>query len=213
MTEQYNPLDKVNLGKSVAEALLDKKVDSLGSIEQFTGAGIYAIYYKGEFAPYGRMAKRNARKFEWPIYIGKAIPSGGRKGTAVFSEITGRHLYNRLKEHADSIRAVNNLDVEDFYCRYLPIDDIWIPLGETLLIAKFKPVWNLSLDGFGNHDPGSGRYDGLRPLWDVLHPGRSWAVKCKARTETPRELAKKVADFLEENEPSDARIKFTPPSE
>jgi hypothetical protein len=159
------------------------------------------------------MAKRNARKFEWPIYIGKAIPSGGRKGTAVFSEITGRHLWGRLKEHADSIRAVNNLDIEDFHSRYLAIDDIWIPLGETLLIAKFKPLWNLSLDGFGNHDPGSGRHDGLRLLWDVLHTGRSWADKCKARTETSRELAKKVAEFLEENEPSDARIKFTPPRE
>jgi Eco29kI restriction endonuclease len=213
VTEQYNPLDKVNLGKSVAEALLDKKADSLGSIEQFSGAGIYAIYYNGAFAPYGRMAKRNSRKAEWPIYIGKAIPSGGRKGTAVFSEITGKHLWGRLKEHADSIRSVNNLDIEDFKCRYLAIDDIWIPLGETLLIAKFKPVWNLSLDGFGNHDPGSGRYDGLRPLWDVLHPGRSWAVKCKARTETSRDLATKVAEFLEENEPTDTHIKFTPPRE
>jgi hypothetical protein len=211
VTEQYNPLDKVNLGKSVAEALLDKKEDSLGSIEQFSGAGIYAIYYNGGFAPYSLMAKRNARKADWPIYIGKAIPSGGRKGSAIFSEITGRFLYNRLREHADSIREVGNLKVEDFQCRYLAIDDIWIPLGETLLISKFRPLWNLSLDGFGNHDPGAGRYSGLRPLWDVLHPGRSWADKCKTRTETPRELGKMVSDFLVENEPKDAHIKFTPP--
>jgi hypothetical protein len=26
-------------------------------------------------------------------------------------------------------------------------------LGETLLIAHFKPVWNLALDGFGNQIP------------------------------------------------------------
>lgn len=211
MTEPYNPLDKVNLGKSVAEALLDRKTDSLGEIAPFSGAGIYAIYYSGNFPPYSLMAKRNARKSEWPIYIGKAIPSGGRKGATVFSEITGRHLWNRLKDHADSIRATKNLAIEDFQCRYLSIDDIWIPLGETLLIAKFKPLWNLALDGFGNHDPGAGRYNGLRPLWDVLHPGRGWADKCRAREETSKELSARVSQFLKENEaPEDPHIKFEP---
>lgn len=41
----YNPLDKQNLGASVAEALLGRKVRPLGSITRFGGAGIYAIYY------------------------------------------------------------------------------------------------------------------------------------------------------------------------
>lgn len=211
MTEQYNPLDKLNLGKSVAEALLDRKPDSLGDIEQFNGAGIYAIYYTGNFKPYRRMGSENADALRWPIYIGKAIPSGGRKGAAMFSEITGRHLWNRLREHADTIRAVDNLDIDDFQCRYLIVDDIWIPLGETLLIARFKPVWNLALDGFGNHDPGSGRYQGQRPLWDVLHPGRAWAAKCQPRTETEHDLATKVATFLKQNPPPpDPHMKFTP---
>ena len=211
---QYNPLHKINLGKSVAEALLDKKTDSLGEIPQFAGAGIYAIYYTGNFLPYRRMGERNAEKSEWPLYIGKAIPSGGRKGSALFSEITGRHLWGRLKEHADSVRAAGTtLRIEDFQCRYLIVDDIWIPLGETLLIGRFKPVWNLALDGFGNHDPGAGRYQGLRPLWDVLHPGRAWALKCKARPETNAELAKRVKDFLRENEPpKEAHMKFNPPT-
>ena len=34
--------------------------------------------------------------------------------------------------------AAENLDVDDFECRYLIVDDIWIPLGETLLIGRFK---------------------------------------------------------------------------
>lgn len=209
MSDQYNPLDKINLGKSVAEALLDRPATSLGDIPAFAGAGIYAIYYRGNFAPYGLMAKKNAKRWDWPIYIGKAIPSGGRKGAEVFSEITGRHLWSRLREHADSIRSAKNLEIADFHCRYLAIDDIWIPLGETLLIAKFKPLWNLSLEGFGNHDPGAGRYNGLRPLWDVLHPGRAWADKCRAREETPSQLSKLVTQFLIDNEPGDSHIKFT----
>jgi hypothetical protein len=207
--KQFNPLDKVNLGKSVAEALLDRKSDSLGKIPQFDGAGIYVIYYSGKFAPYRLMAERNAKDSQWPVYIGKAIPSGGRKGASLFSEITGRYLYNRLKEHAESIEATKTLDVDDFQCRYLSIDDIWIPLGETLLIAKFKPLWNMSIEGFGNHDPGAGRYGGLRPLWDVLHPGRAWAEKCKMRPETAADLGKRAAEFLKANEPSeDPHIQF-----
>jgi hypothetical protein len=157
------------------------------------------------------MAQRNAHASEWPLYIGKAIPSGGRKGAAIFSEITGSHLWNRLKDHADSVRAAGNLDVVDFKCRYISVDDIWIPLGETLLIAHFKPVWNLVLDGFGNHDPGAGRYQGLRPLWDVLHPGRTWADKCRARVETPEGLSRNVTAFLSKNAPErDGRMKFGP---
>lgn len=207
--EPYNPLDKINLGKSVAEALLDRPSVSLGDLKQFDGAGIYAIYYNGNCKPYLSMAKHNADNPTWPIYVGKAIPSGGRKGGSVFSSATGPHLWRRLREHADSVRATENLNINDFRCRYIAVDDIWIPLGETLLIARFKPVWNLALDGFGNHDPGAGRYNGQRPMWDVLHPGRAWAERCASRTETADELAKRVFDFLAANPPpADPHIKF-----
>ena len=39
----YNPLDKKNLGVSVADALLARNVESLPLSEPFIGAGIYAI--------------------------------------------------------------------------------------------------------------------------------------------------------------------------
>lgn len=47
--------------------------------------------------------------------------------------------------------------------------------GEGVLIRHFQPVWNQIIDGFGNHDPGSGRYQQKRSVWDLLHPGRRWA--------------------------------------
>ena len=207
MSDLYNPLHKINLGKSVAEALLGRDAHPLGSVEQFDGAGIYAIYYRGDFAPYAAMAERNTDSIRWPIYIGKAVPSGAR----LFVEIMGRHLWSRLRDHADSIRASENLDIGHFSCRYLCVDDIWIPLGETLLIAHFKPVWNMALEGFGNHDPGAGRYNGLRPLWDVLHPGRHWAERCRARPETSEQLAEVVAQFSRAHQPEpEGHIKFTP---
>lgn len=200
MSEVYNPLDKINLGKSVADALLAQPVHALDDIPAFEGAGIYVIYYRGPYPAYAPIAKANAEEARWPIYIGKAIPSGGRKGASLAASARGTPLYKRLAEHRESIRDAENgsgnLAVHDFLVRYLIVDDIWIPLGESLLIAKFKPVWNVVLDGFGNHDPGKGRYVGLRPLWDHLHPGREWAIRCAERTETEAEIAQRLDDYL-----------------
>lgn len=201
MTEVYNPLDKVNLGKSVADALLAQPVHELSEIPSFEGAGIYVIYYHGPYTAYAPIAEANTQDARWPIYIGKAIPSGGRKGASLTASARGTPLYKRLNEHRESIRDVEresgNLAVADFQVRYLIVDDIWIPLGESLLIARFRPLWNIALDGFGNHDPGKGRYSGLRPLWDHLHPGRDWAVRCAERSETEAELAERIADYLQ----------------
>ena len=54
----FNPLDKRNLGESVADALLDTDAQSLPPIP-FIGAGVYAIYYTGSFSAYEQLAKMN----------------------------------------------------------------------------------------------------------------------------------------------------------
>jgi len=76
-----------------------------------------------------------------------------------------------------SIEQAENLNLTDFSCRHLTVDDIWIPLGESLLIEMFRPLWNMAVDGFGNHDPGGRRAAQNISPWDVLHPGRPWALK------------------------------------
>ncbi len=193
----FNPLDKVNLGASVADALLNKNAVPLGSLPAFSGAGIYAIYYTGAFAAYSKLSAQNSEsRFLAPIYVGKAVPAGSRKGASLGSTTNSRSLNNRLAEHAESINAATNLDITDFYCRFLVVDDIWIPLGESLLIARFSPVWNSLIDGFGNHDPGKGRYEGMRPRWDVLHPGRAWAAKCQPRKESVADIERDVETYL-----------------
>lgn len=193
----YNPLDKVNLGGSVADAMLQSEVRPLGELESFDGAGIYAIYYVGDFEAYALLTENNGKDaFSIPIYVGKAVPPGARKGNFGLDSSPGQALYKRLREHAESIDAVANLKIEDFFCRFLVVDDIWIPLGESLLIAKFSPIWNKLIDGFGNHDPGKGRYGGARPKWDTLHPGREWAERCVARGETAAQISEEVKAYL-----------------
>ena len=44
----FNPLDKRHLGESVASAMLKSPIHPLPP-EKFKGAGIYAIYYTGDF--------------------------------------------------------------------------------------------------------------------------------------------------------------------
>jgi len=192
----FNPLDKRNLGDSVADALLATQIQALPPT-QFVGAGVYAIYYIGSFSAYERLSElnRNAR-FRCPIYVGKAVPAGARKGGLGLEVEHGYALYRRLAEHADSIKSAQNLDIADFCCRFLVVDDIWIPLAESMLIERFKPVWNRVLDGFGNHDPGKGRHAGMAPQWDTLHPGRIWATRLQPNADTSDELATRVEKYL-----------------
>lgn len=192
----FNPLDKKNLGASVAEALLTKSIHPLSDLAVFEGAGIYAIYYTGDFSAYQPITRlNNDGKFLLPIYVGKAVPAGARMGTNL-ELAAGRVLHRRLREHADSIKAAENLDIESFYYRFLVVDDIWIPLGESLIIARFTPLWNSLIDGFGNHNPGKGRHAGMRPRWDVLHPGRGWAMNLADRPETQAEIAQDATTYL-----------------
>jgi hypothetical protein len=193
----YNPLDKKNLGVGVADALLARDVEPLRLSAPFIAAGIYAIYYVGDFPAYRpiREANRNDQ-CRMPIYVGKAVPAGARKGGYGLGVSPGTVLYRRLIEHAESVEEAENLAAEDFYCRYLAVDDIWIPLGESLLIEMFSPVWNVFIDGFGNHDPGKGRYNQQRSAWDVIHPGRPWAGKLRSNKRSAQEILESLEEFL-----------------
>ncbi len=192
----FNPLDKKNLGVSVADALLDQEIETLPP-QPFIGAGIYAIYYNGDFPPYKKISvKHNNGKELIPIYVGKAVPPGARKGGFGLGENPGDVLYKRLKEHAQSIEQANNIKLNDFLCRYLVVDDIWIPLGESLLIEKYKPLWNKVIDGFGNHDPGSGRHGQQKSIWDVLHPGRQWAENLQPLGKNKDDIIKIIKDSI-----------------
>ena len=195
----FNPLDKRNLGENVCQAMLRQQVVHMSSILKFRGAGIYAIYFSGRFPAYKPIAMLNrGGAYKAPIYVGKAVPKGSRKGGELESA-PGNDLYSRLIQHARSIQDASNLEIKDFHCRYLVVDDIWIPLAESLLIATFNPLWNKLVDGFGNHDPGKGRHMGLRPRWDVIHPGRAWAERCQPRTESSTRILGEINDYLRNN--------------
>jgi len=150
--------------------------------EKFQGTGVYAIYFTGKNPIYEEVAKRNRVEFSQPIYVGKAVPLGWRQARNATSKgKSSFELHRRLNEHSRSIEQAVNLDLSDFSCRFMILEDAassLIGTVEAALIRHYLPIWNAEIDGFGNHDPGKGRYNQAKSEWDVLHPGRPWAQKC-----------------------------------
>lgn len=183
--EPYNPLDKPNLADSIQRRILAQPTYSLSDTDaryQTGGAGVYALYYLGDFPDYDEISRRNAdSQWSLPIYVGKAIPPGGRTGGLKQAERATGALRDRLRRHADSIDQAVNLSLSHFYFRSLVIDDVWIPLGENMLIESFRPLWNTSLSGFGSNPTGGPRAGQASSRWDTLHPGRSGAGQSAGR--------------------------------
>lgn len=188
MSKAYDPLDYENLARSVVTALLELPPTALPPTEKFSGSGVYALYYTGHLPFYSHISSSDLHR---PIHVGKAVPTGTRKGGRVVNSKSSADLYRRLHDHAKSIDQAENLDLVEFQARYLVVEQIWITLAERFLISHFRPAWNTVIEGFGNHDPGRGRSAMRRPHWDIVHPGRPWAAKLKA-AETVEEIVRLI---------------------
>lgn len=168
--------------------------------ESFLGTGVYAIYYIGSNELYAPYAEINRLSYGYPIYVGKAVPKGWRQARVSGNALNqSRELYNRLREHSRSISFTSNLESDKFMCRFIIFEDEssdMIGTIEAALIKLNKPLWNTAVDGFGNHDPGSGRYEQAKSDWDVIHPGRKWVAKCKGAHKKEKEIVGSIKKYL-----------------
>jgi hypothetical protein len=156
------------------------------------GAGIYAIYYRGTDPLYKKLVPTKV-----PIYVGKAVLPGTRKAKAA-NETHQALVLRRLREHANSLSAAG-FDLDDFTCKYLVLskeDGSIIPGLESFLINAYQPLWNTVVDGFGNHDPGSGRDKQSKSEWDTLHPGRAWVLKLTGVPPDEGTITKKIRTYM-----------------
>jgi len=78
MAQAYDPLNYENLARSVVTALLESTSSALPPAKKFSGSGVYALYYTGALPFYSHISSSNLHK---PIYVGKAVPTGTRKGS------------------------------------------------------------------------------------------------------------------------------------
>lgn len=193
--KEYDPLDYENLTINLVRELMSRGPWPLPLTESFTGPGVYALFYRGSFPVYASVRSETS---DHPIYVGKAVPPGARKGAR--STEDAKTLFGRIVEHSQSIQAARNLSIEDFTCRFLIVVPLWITMAERFLIEHYRPLWNACLDGFGLHDPGKGRHAGEASWWDTLHPGRGWATRLQ-QTKTAAQAEERVRNFT--NPPSE----------
>ena len=189
MPDLWDPLTYETLMAGTVAHFEEQEQRPLDDIAGVEGSGIYALYYKGTMAEYQPIADGTR-----PIYAGKTVPKGARKGGG---EVDVKHpaLRVRLRKHAQSVEQVDNLTVTDFSYRVLAIVPVWIGFAEQALIKRYKPVWNSCLDGFGKHDQGARRSATERSWWDTLHSGRSWTAG-ETQTRTVADASKRVMNYL-----------------
>jgi len=177
-SHKYTSSEFQKIINGAVEFFSSTPVSNLPPNSRFNGTGFYGIYYLGNFPEYLNIAKKNGSEMRLPIYVGKAVPSGWRQARSTDSD-NSTALYTRLREHSRSI-SQTNLSLGDFKCRFIILENeesTLIGTVEAALIRKFNPLWNSVIDGFGNHDPGSGRYEQAVSEWDELHPGRMWVKR------------------------------------
>lgn len=176
-------------------------VQPLPPDEKFVGAGCYALYYTGKTNPeYNILYELNRTEYRIPIYVGKAVPSGWRQ-SRISESSDGAELYNRLRDHYKSISNSCNLDISNFACRFTIFEGKSVGMiasVEAKLIETYMPLWNSCIDGFGNHDPGSGRYAQAVSEWDSLHQGRPWVKKLTGDKPNRDLIIIKIEEYLEE---------------
>ncbi len=162
----------------------------LDSLPMFSGVGVYAIYVDST----AQTIYKSVLSDDYPIYVGKAVPTGSRQGRSTTSN---KQLRSRLLQHKRSIEA-GGLPIKNFKCRFMIMDGIGedlIPAMESTLIRIYHPLWNSYIGGFGIHTPGKGRFNQQPSEWDTLHPGRPWLDKLTGAPRDRDEIARKIKSY------------------
>ena len=195
MPDLWDPLTYETLMAGTVAHFETLELKPLAGNITIEGPGIYALYYKGNMPEYQPIADGSH-----PIYVGKAVPPGARKGGV--GDVKAPALRNRLRDHAKSINEAANLEPGDFLFRALAIVPVWIVFAEQALIKQYRAAWNTCLEGFGKHDQGKNRAETTRSWWDTLHPGRRWAARGAFQAmqgRTPAEARKLVREHFAEH--------------
>lgn len=210
----FDPSNPDTAGRLVALALVAQEKVPMNQVARTYGSGVYAIYYQGDHPAYAPVSGT-----ETPIYVGKADPKQADARTA---REQGPQLYGRLSDHRRMIRAVGEyaianglpypLRVEDFVCRRLVCATNAQLVAERHLIGTFKPIWNNEIGicwGISKHGDAATTRSNRRSPWDVMHPGRAWAMAEALEDKmSSNVIVKGVAAHFAANRPYRSRAKI-----
>lgn len=201
----FDPSDPKVIGRMVSIALITQPFVPLGDVRPEYGSGVYAIYYDGDHPLYRRI-----RGTETPIYVGKADPDSHDANTP---REQGTRLTDRLIDHKKSIKRVETyaeqnalppglapIHLCDFKCRYMVCATNAQLAAERHLILMFQPLWNKETRacwGMSKHGDAATTRANKRSPWDVVHPGRSWALASETDKFSPNQIAAKIDEVLD----------------
>lgn len=193
----FDPSNPKLVGRFIALGLVAQPRCDLGSVPNFYGSGIYALYYNGSFSAYEPISST-----ETPIYVGTTSPAVPNARTPYEQ---GTKLVGRIGHHARNIaKATSTLALADFEFRSLVVHSGWEKQAESYLISLFQPVWNKEtqiISGFGKHgDSPEMRGHGRSP-WDTLHPARAWAGKSATDQKSKEEIVAELARHFRTHPP------------
>ncbi|MFD1913990.1 Eco29kI family restriction endonuclease [Halodurantibacterium flavum] len=203
----FDPADPDTAGRLVALALIAQERVRLDRIARTYGSGVYAIYYRGDHPAYTAVSGT-----ETPMYVGKADP---KNANARLPREQGPQLYGRLADHRRMILTVGEyakreglthpLRIEDFEARRLVCATNAQLVAERHLIGTFKPVWNNEIGicwGISKHGDAATTRANKRSPWDVMHPGRAWAMaESLADSNSPEDITRRLGEHFEQNPP------------
>jgi hypothetical protein len=204
----FDPADPKTVGRMVSIALLAQPVTPLSEVRAAYGSGVYAIYYLGDHPLYAGISGS-----ETPIYVGKADPAQDDAST---TREQGAKLTARLLEHAGTIETaeaysdrlpsgLSPIRLNDFCCRRLVCATNAQLVAEKHLIQTFWPIWNSETKacwGFSKHGDSAKTRANKRSPWDVVHPGRAWALATSlVDSLDPTEIKRRIDKTLGETPP------------
>ncbi len=210
----FDPTNPDTAGRLVALALVAQDKVPLARIARTYGSGVYAIYYSGDHPAYAEVSGT-----ETPIYVGKADP---KIPDARTSREQGPQLYGRLADHRRMIKTVgeyaanhglaNPLRVEDFFCHRLVCATNAQLVAERHLIGTFKPIWNNEMGicwGISKHGDAATTRANKRSPWDVMHPGRTWAMAESLEDKlSPEVIATRIKEHFLAHPPLRSRVRI-----
>lgn len=203
----FDPADPDTAGHLVALALIAQDRVPLGRVARTYGSGVYAIYYRGDHPLYATVSGT-----ETPIYVGKADPDSPNARTP---REQGPRLFGRLKDHRRMIETVgayaerealpHPLRLDDFEARRLVCATNAQLVAEKHLIAMFRPIWNNEIGicwGISKHGDAATTRANKRSPWDVMHPGRAWAMAESLDDKaSPEDIERRIAEHFAQNQP------------
>lgn len=199
----FDPADPKAIGRMVSIALLAQPLVPLADVRPAYGSGVYAIYYRGDHPLYAGISGS-----ETPIYVGKADPANDDAST---TREQGAKLTARLLEHAGTIGTAEGfadhlpahlspIRLADFVCRRLVCATNAQLVAEKHLIRTFWPIWNSETKacwGMSKHGDAATTRANKRSPWDVVHPGRAWALDQRlVDSLAPAEIEQRIANTL-----------------